>query len=256
MNAHASGWVTAGFVVLPCLVAALGLAAVRHATRERFALSSALVVVWFALWGALAATGVLARFDVRPAPLALMMAASLLGGLALGLSPIVARVTQALPLWALVLVQGFRFPLELLMHRAASEHVMPSVLSWSGYNFDVITGASAFMVAYVSRRGASPSRAAWAWLWNIYGSLCLVAIAVVAVLSAPNLAAFGPEQVNTWVTRWPFVWLPSVLVVFAIAGQVSVFRKLMAAGREPRANAVAAAASATPASVRIAPRKP
>lgn len=253
MSTQASGWVTAGFAVLPCLVAALGLAAVRRAARERFVQSSALVVVWFALWAALAATGVLARFDVRPPPLALMMATSLLGGLALGASPIAGRVTQAWPLWALVSAQGFRFPLELLMHQAAREHVMPSVLSWSGDNYDVITGASAFVIAYALRRGAAPL---WAWLWNIYGSLCLCAIAVIAVLSAPNLAAFGPEQVNSWVTRWPFVWLPSVLVVFAIAGQVSVFRKLTAAGRGPRASAVAAAASATPASVRIAPRKP
>lgn len=128
-----------------------------------------------------------------------------------------------MPLSALVLAQGFRLPLELVMHRAALEHVMPTALSFSGYNFDIVTGASAFAVAFALRRGASP---VFAWSWCCYGSLCLVAIAIIAVFSSPLVMAFGPDQLNTWVTRFPFVWLPTVLVSCAVAGHVVVFRKL------------------------------
>jgi len=36
-----------------------------------------------------------------------------------------AAVISRLPIWALVGAKGFRFPLELVMHRAASAGVMP-----------------------------------------------------------------------------------------------------------------------------------
>jgi hypothetical protein len=229
MREHASLGVEIGFVAMPVLMAAVMLWAVRYAAPAHFARSCAIAVAWFALWGGLAAAGVLGRFDVRPPPLALEMACMLVAGLALGFSALGGLVARAVPLWALVLAQGFRLPLELLMHRTALEHVMPNALSYSGYNFDIVTGASAFFVAYALRRGAAP---VLAFVWSCYGSLCLIAIAVIAVLSSPVIAAFGPDQVNTWVTRFPFVWLPTVLVVCALAGHVIVFRRLASQASE------------------------
>jgi hypothetical protein len=223
MQEHASSLVEIGFVVMPVLIVGLMLWAVRHASPGRFGVSCAVAVAWLALWAGLAGAGLLARFDLRPPPFALALASMLIAGVWLGLSPLAGQIARAVPLWALVLAQGFRLPLELLMHRAALEHVMPNALSFSGYNFDIVTGASAFLVAYALRRGTAP---ALAWVWSCYGSLCLVAIAVIAIASSPMIAAFGPNELNTWVTHFPFVWLPSVLVVCALAGHLVVFRKL------------------------------
>jgi small-conductance mechanosensitive channel len=107
-------------------------------------------------------------------------------------------------------------------------------MSFSGYNFDIVTGASALVVSALASRGKAPP-----WLvaaWNAYGILCLCVIAVVAMLSSPMLRAFGddPAHVNRWVTEFPFVWLPAVLVVAAIAGHVIVARRLLAETRERR----------------------
>jgi hypothetical protein len=226
MQEQASTLVVSGFVLLPCLMVALALWSVRHAGM-RLIVSAVVACAWLALWGGLAAAGVLARFELRPPPLGMMLLCSLAAGLVLGFSKFGARIAQAVPLWVLVLAQGFRLPLELLMHQAAREHVMPNALSFSGYNFDIVTGALAFVVGYSLRRGASPL---WGWLWSCYGSLCLLVIGVIAVLSAPQVHAFGPREVNSWVAHWPFVWLPSVLVVFALAGHVIVFRKLAVRG--------------------------
>jgi hypothetical protein len=230
MHTQASSFVQLGFIVLPVLVVGLFLWAVRFAARDRYTVSCALASVWLLLWAGLASAGVLARFDLRPPPMLLMIAAASSAAVWLGWSRLGGRIAHALPLWLLVLAQGFRLPLELLMHQAAAEGVMPNVLSFTGYNFDIVTGASAFVLSYALRRGAGRS---WAWLWNCFGSLCLLAIVVIAILSSPNMARFGPHELNGWVTRFPFVWLPSVLVVFAVAGQIVVFRKLqlMAAGR-------------------------
>jgi len=223
MQEQASTWVELGFVVLPVTMAAIGLWAVRRVAPERFLASAAVITGWMALWGALAAAGVLSRFELRPPPMTILIVATFVAGFWLGFSTLAGRLAAALPLWLLVLVQGFRLPLELLMHRAAVERVMPNVLSYTGYNFDIVTGASAFLVAYALHRGAPR---AIAFVWSCYGCLCLAVIAIIAFLSSPMVAHFGPHELNGWVTRFPFVWLPSVLVAFALAGHILVFRKL------------------------------
>ena len=51
-------------------------------------------------------------------------------------------------------------------------------------------------------------------------------IVTVAILSTPRFAAFGPERLNLFVTYPPFVWLPAVLVLAALAGHLIIFRAL------------------------------
>jgi hypothetical protein len=55
----------------------------------------------------------------------------------------------------------------------------------------------------------------------------LVIIGTVAVGASPIFQAFGPENVNTWVTRFPYSWM-SIMVASALFGHVLVFRKLLA----------------------------
>lgn len=165
------------------------------------------------------------RFDLRPPPMALLMVAILGGGVALGLSRVGLLLSQ-LPMGLLVLAQGFRFPLELVMHEAALSGVMPRQLSYSGYNFDVVTGASALVIGALVLKQKAPR--AVVWLWNVWGVLCLLVIAFVAVASSPMVRLWGDDRLNVWVLHFPFVWLPAVMVTFAVAGHVVVFRRLRA----------------------------
>ncbi|MFN7143787.1 MAG: hypothetical protein ACK4YP_08440, partial [Myxococcota bacterium] len=186
---------------------------------------------WMALAGALAYAGVLADFDARPPPMAFLFLGTFAIGMVVGLSRVGASLARAFPLWALVLVQGFRFPLELLMHEAAAEGTMPDAMTWTGWNYDVLTGLTALVVAPLLFAGAPR---ALAWAWNVLGILTLAGITVVAFLASPMVGAFGPDQRNTWVTTFPFVWLPTVLVASAVAGHVIVTRRLLAEGRAAR----------------------
>ncbi|MCZ6807003.1 MAG: hypothetical protein O7F08_08630 [Deltaproteobacteria bacterium] len=61
------------------------------------------------------------------------------------------------------------------------------------------------------------------------GSALLLNILVVAVLSLPLFAFWGAEQLNLWITHAPFVWLPTVLVPFALIGHLLLWRKLIGA---------------------------
>ena len=73
--------------------------------------------------------GLLQRFDVTPPPMALLILFVLAGGVASGLSRLGGTVAGTVPLGALVGLQSFRLPLELLMHRGAVRGIVPPELS-------------------------------------------------------------------------------------------------------------------------------
>jgi hypothetical protein len=231
---RASVVVLVGFVALPVLVAAAFVAADAWAgrrlgeppgsLRRRTALVATAVVAWLALTWAVAASGVLRRFDTVPPPFAFFLLAIVALGIGVPMSPIGTRLVRGLPAWALIGSQVFRFPLELVMHQAAVEGVMPPQMSYSGLNFDIVTGITAGLLAPWLARGGVP-RAVVAG-WNLLGFALLVNVVTVAILSTPLFLVFGPERVNVFVTYPPYVWLPAVLVVAALMGHVLVWRWL------------------------------
>jgi hypothetical protein len=203
------------------------LGARSRTARVRAALVTLGGAAWAALTLLLAQSGLLARFDARPPPFLVLMIVTLLGAVLVGRSRLGRRLALGLPLWALVGFQSFRLPLELVMHRAASDGTMPVEMSFSGYNFDIVSGASALLLSIALARGLLGARAVL--LWNVLGILLLANIVLIAVAATPKFHAFGPTHLNTWVSQPPFVLLPSVLVMAALLGHVLVFRKL----REP-----------------------
>jgi hypothetical protein len=234
MLQHASILVLYGFIVLPVLVAvamsaivwqAIGAAGYprRHTNRLQIGLALG-AVAWLALSLWVSAAGVLRQFEWTPPPMLLLMAAvfGLAGWIAFSwVGDLVVRHTS----WvALVGLQGFRLPLEMLMHRAYVEGIMPGQMSYSGRNFDIITGLTAIVLAIALARYRVPR-----WIiraWNVLGTVLLINIMVIAVLSMPMFHRFGMDRLNVWVADPPFVWLPAVLVLTALAGHLIIFRKL------------------------------
>lgn len=214
---------------LAVLMAVIVLVVTARAAPSRLVRAGGVLGGWMAVTAALAASGRLHDFSRTPPPMAALMAGVfLLAGVA-GLSSYGRTMAVAVPLSTLVGLQAFRLPLELVMHRAGALGIMPPELSYGGYNFDIVTGAGALVLWLLMRRGAAVPRAA-VWAWNVWGLWCLAAITAIAIASSPMVRAFGddPRHVNTWVLYVPYVWLPAVLVVFALAGHVIVTRALLA----------------------------
>ena len=215
------------FVVLPI---ALAVALLRATARVGGpVVPTALVtVVWMVGTWTAAASGVLAEFERRPPPFVWLVLGIV--GLAswLGLGRLGGRLAAGLPLWLLVGVQAFRLPLEIAMHALADRGVMPPQMSYSGLNFDIVTGATAIVVAGLVAAGVAGRRLVLAW--NLLGVALLVNIVAIAIASTPVFAAFGPDRLNVFVMHPPFVWLPAVLVLAALAGHLMVFRAVAAPG--------------------------
>ena len=94
-------------------------------------------------------------------------------------SPLGRLIALHLPVWALVASQGFRLPLELAMHVMYERGVMPEQMSYSGRNFDIVTGASAIVVTVLVAIGRAGRRLVAGW--NVLGFALLVNIIVIAM---------------------------------------------------------------------------
>ena len=230
------------FVIIPLgLVAALlwgvdaaarRLAEPDPVRRRAVAATAAAAAVWMAGTWMTADNGVLREWHASPPPFALLVVAVVALGVAIAFTGYGRRLAVGLPVWVLIAVQGFRLPLEVAMHAMFERGVMPVQMSYSGRNFDILTGVSALFVAWLAARGRGGR-----WLvliWNVCGMLLLINVVTIAILSTPRFRYFGEDQLNVWVTYPPFVWLPAVMVLAALAGHLVVFRAMAMLLRDPK----------------------
>lgn len=234
MTGDASSVVFFGMLLLPLLMAGVIAATIVWAAEparrtRRLVVTDLIATVWLAAPAALALRGVLADFAQKPPAFMLMMGALFIATITLAFSKPGSELSQKVPLAMLVGAQGFRLPLELVMHQAATEGLMPVQMSFSGHNFDIVTGSSAIVMACLIATDRAPRALVMAW--NVMGTLLLLTIVTIAIASTPVFAAYGPHQLNTWVARFPYVWLPAVLVCTALLGHLLVFRRLAIAAR-------------------------
>lgn len=212
------------------------------ASRVRAMLVTFAVAFGLLIWMGgtyLAAMLGLLRFDGVPSTMMLLVPVMMALSVGLGVSGIGRRLATGVPLWILVGVQAFRLPLELLMHDAYVAGMMPVQMSYSGLNFDIVTGVTAVLVAILVATGRAGARLVRRW--NVGGAVLLCNIIVVSLLSTPTpLRVFTTQPANTWVTTAPYVWLPAVMVAFAILGHIVILRAL----RSHRASHVPASVTA------------
>lgn len=212
------------YMVIAILLGAVSYAALRRVEVAAPA-AGAVVGIWFCLPAALANQGLLTDFSSVPPPLLRLVFSLVVLGVVLVLSPLGKRLSQ-LPLAGLVALQGFRLPLELAMHRSYEQGLMPVQMSYSGLNFDIITGVTALALGLALYRGRVAK--GWIWAWNVLGLLLLLNIVVIAILSTPvPFRQFHNEPANTFVTTFPYVWLPTVMVQVAWVGHLLIFRRLL-----------------------------
>jgi hypothetical protein len=218
------------------------------AVRHRATLLTVVgMIAYLGVTGALAAAGVLGHWDRVPPSFMPAFVLALLVTVMLARSSVGRSLADGLPLALLVGFQGFRIPVEIMLHRAAEQGVIGWQMSWSGLNFDVVSGiVGAGLGLWLWQRGEDqPPPRALLWGFNLLGLGLLTNIVTIAVLSMPTpFRAFdGPP--NVFVASVPFVWLPTVMVMAALLGHLLLFRRLrQASGSGGQASAAARARSA------------
>lgn len=185
--------------------------------------------VGLVVWLMVVALVVVSRaLESKPFPLVpLFLVGCNVAGVALALSPLGRRLALGLPLGALVAFQAFRLPLELVLHGWASTQTVPPTMTWTGSNFDVITG----VLALVSAPFVHRSRAL-AWGFDVVGFALLVNVGRVALLSSPVPFGWNLERPLLLAFHLPYAFIVPVCVAGALAGHVILTRRLLVG--EPR----------------------
>jgi hypothetical protein len=224
-----SALATTVFLAIVLLVAVVLLRAGHKAGVGTPALAG-LLLVYLAIPAALSRAGVLDRYDPLPAPaLLLLLGLTLLTAVTV-FSPLRRRLVS-LPLAGIVALQSFRVAVEWWLHRMYGEGLVPEQMTFSGRNFDIISGLTGLLLGGWMLSGKPVGRGL-VLAWNVLGLALLANIVAVAALSTPvPFRRFLEGPPNLLPSEFPWIWLPSFLVQVAFGSHLLVFRKL--AGRTP-----------------------
>ena len=183
------------------------------------------LTAWLGLVVLAVGSGWLARLPMGGFPA--FFGAVLAVSAAVALSPLGGRLAL-LPLGALVAFQAFRLPLELVLHNWAAHGTIPETMTWSGQNWDIVSGVVALAAAPWAGR-----RRALAWTANLVGAGLLLNVMRVAVMSAPVPFAWGvtPPLLLAWYL--PYALIGPVAVGGALAGHIILTRALVGTAARP-----------------------
>ena len=141
--------------------------------------------------------------------------------LAVGISPL-GRWLSLLPLPALVAFQGFRLPLELVLHSWVAQGVIPLTMTWTGRNWDIISGMVALVMAPFCRRAP-----VFAWVANVVGAVLLMNVMRVAILSSPVAFGWPVTPRLELIYHVPYALIIPVCVGGALIGHIALTRALL-----------------------------
>ncbi len=228
-----SGATTAVFVPIVAVVVTAFVAGVARADRvldgPKLAKKVAIgTLVWLGVTAAASASGVLER-QTMPPPAMLFFGSSMALAVWVAMSSVGLRLATATPIAALVAIQGFRLPLELVLHQWYAEGVLPVQMTYSGHNFDIISGIAGVSVgAWLWRAAPSPALSRKVVLgFNIVGLSLLVVVASIAVLSSPiPIRQYTNDPPVLLAMHFPYGWIVPFCVGAALTGHLIVFRWL------------------------------
>jgi hypothetical protein len=113
---------------------------------------------------------------------------------------------------------------ELVLWLLYRDGICPQQMTFEGWNFDILAGLTAPLVAYLAF-GAGRNNKTLAIAWNVIGLGLLLTIIMTAILSAPQIGVFQPE--NRMIAYWPMIWLPGFVAPFALMLHLFSLRQLL-----------------------------
>ncbi len=214
------------FVALCVLIVAAFLTAVRRSERldglvagQRLFPVTVALTLWLGLLSLAAQSGFVAAAPMPRLPV--LFGGIMLVSIGAGLLPVGRWLATTLPLAALVGFQAFRLPLELILHAWANDGTIPGTMTWTGQNWDIVTGVTALVAACFANRSTVS-----AWIANVIGIALLANVARVAMLSSPLPWAWPVMPPLQLVFHVPYALIAPVCVGGAAFGHVVLTRAL------------------------------
>ena len=125
----------------------------------------------------------------------------------------------------LILLHVVRIPVEIVLYLLSCYKVVPTIMTFEGWNFDILSGISTLPVYYLYQRQKIGPKTLW--IWNVICLVLLINIIGIAVLSAPfPIQQLAFEQPNIAVLYFPFNLLPGFVVPLVLFAHLAAIKKL------------------------------
>jgi hypothetical protein len=166
-------------------------------------------------------SGWLDRYFIPLGPL--FLGFTVLFAAVIGLTPLGRNLSAGIPIGCLVGFQSFRLPLEIVLHDWASTKTIPETMTWTGSNWDILTGIAALLMC-----GVGAKKRWLAWSFNLLGIVLLVNVARVAVFSSPVSFGWQVDPPLELILHLPYAYIVPICVGGAALGHVLLTRRLWA----------------------------
>ena len=214
-----------GFLILTLVCMVLVLVGIRKTllkmgkpaakANQKTMVIAGIMLGWLALVSLLSLSGILSDFSTFPPKIPLVILPPLVTSLILTFHPKFRNFLAHVPPQWLLYLQMFRVPVEIFLWWLFLANALPVQMSFEGRNWDVLTGLTAPLFAWLCF-GNGRRNNTLALLWNVFGFALLLNIVATAILSLPTpIRVFLNEPDSSFVTTFPIVFLPSVLVPLA-----------------------------------------
>jgi hypothetical protein len=133
---------------------------------------------------------------------------------------------DSLPLFRITWLNTIRIAVELVLLWLFLNKAVPQVMTFEGWNFDILSGITAPIIAWLgfSKKMLGKN---FILVWNIICLILLFNIVIIAVLSAPfSFQQLAFDQPNIAILYFPFSWLPAFIVPVVLFGHLVSIRQL------------------------------
>lgn len=227
LNQQPPVWLALLFGLITAITVVFFYVAIRKAMPAKAPFVLLGLLVWLALPGVLASQDFFTKFDAMPPRLMLVLVPTIGLSVALFLLPAGRQFYDALPLQTLTYLHIIRIPVEFVLFQLFINHQIPEMMTFEGSNFDILSGITAPIVAYVAfqQHRLTPR---WLLVWNVVCLGLLLTILTIAILSFPvPFQQLNFDQPNVGVAKFPFIWLPGFVVPVVGLSHVIAIRQLI-----------------------------
>lgn len=189
---------------------------------------SLIIFGWLAATAALAYTGFFTDIAGMPPRFTLAVLPALLFIIILLISKKGQSFVDGLNIRKLTLLHIVRIPVELSLYWLAAHKAVPELMTFEGRNFDIVSGITAPIIYFICFDGNRVKNRRLLLAWNCICLGLLLTIVINGVLSAPfRFQQFAFDQPNMAVLYFPFVWLPSFIVMVVLLSHLAAIRQLL-----------------------------
>ena len=127
----------------------------------------------------------------------------------------------------LTYLHAVRVPVEIILFALFSHKLIPGLMTFEGRNFDIFSGVTAPLIAWLGYEKKQLSTKAML-IWNFICLALVLNVVINGMLSAPSrFQQFAFDQPNTAILYFPFVWLPACIVPIVIFSHLVCIRQLL-----------------------------